>query len=58
MKRVVLSTFHLMLVVKFSWTSFEVKLGLVYMILKNGWEMSYNEGGGGWARTILGTFRL
>ena len=47
----VLSAFHSMLVVEFSSTSFEVKLGLTHRILKLG-EMSYFKGGN-WAWTIV-----
>lgn len=44
-KRVVLNTFHSLLVVEFSWTNFEVKLKFVGSI--SNIQMSYNKGDNG-----------
>ena len=46
-KRVVLNAFHLMLVVESPSTSFEVKMGLICMILKHGRWTILRRGGGG-----------
>jgi hypothetical protein len=35
-ERVVLTAFHIMLVVEFSWAYFEVKIGVIYRIFKMG----------------------